>query len=281
MWTHSDLSVVYIAFIPAGMPPLSELFRVYTAVYSEARCCPRDAHGWPAVITVSSVFIMLEIINAIVDGVILRFLEISYTLIPNYGIGIILLTVLVKVLFYPLTKKQFQAMTAMKALQPQLQAIQKKYKSDPKQLQIQMMQLYKDHKVNPLSGCLPILVQLPIFFAIFHGINSPMFDAMTHELGAYSGFVPYWITDLTQPDPIWLLPILVGASTYLSQKLMPVNPQQQKVMAFLPIIMIVISARMPAGVLLYWAASQLIATLQQWLVMQKANGDKPALLTSS
>lgn len=212
----------------------------------------------------------MQIIDFIVDGVILKFLTFSYTtLVPNYGIGIILLTLIVKLVFYPLTRKQFQAMHAMKQLQPQLQEIQKKYKSDPKQLQVNMMQLYKNNNVNPLSGCLPLLVQLPIFFAIFHGINSDTFSAMTHEIDTYSGFIPYWIDDLTQSDRFWGLPVLVGLSTYVSQKLMPVNPQQQKIMAFLPFVMIFVSSTMPAGVLLYWATSQIVATIQQVIVTRR------------
>ena len=215
-------------------------------------------------------------IDFIVNGFILKFLDIAYVhIIPNYGIGILLLTLLVKLIFYPLTRKQFQSMNAMKAIQPKLQALQKKHKSDPKKLQQSMMQLYKDHNVNPLSGCLPMLVQLRIFFAIFHGINSETFQIMTQQVGVYAGFVPFWIDNLVQPDRFFILPALVGASTWWSQKLMAINPQQQKIMAFLPIVMVFICLKMPAGVLLYWASSQIISTIQQIMAnksIDAANG---------
>ena len=119
---------------------------------------------------------MQGFLSPIIDHFILPFLKASYAVIPNYGIGIILLTILIKLLFYPLTKKQFESMKKMQVLQPKLKALQEKHKKTPQQLQAAMMNLYKEEKVNPLGGCLPILVQIPIFFAFFYNFNRYRFS---------------------------------------------------------------------------------------------------------
>ncbi len=225
---------------------------------------------------------MQGILSPIIDGFILPFLKASYLVIPNYGIGIILLTLLIKLLFYPLTKKQFESMKSMQVLQPKLKALQEKYKKNPQQLQGEMMKLYKQEKVNPLGGCLPILVQIPIFFAFFYTMTSDAFVALISQEGVYSGFIPYWINYLDKPDPFYILPLFIGLSTYLTQKFSPslaTGPSaqfQKNMMLIFPFMMVFICLNMPAGVLLYWATQQLVSGIQQMSILKTIENKKEA-----
>lgn len=153
-------------------------------------------------------------------------------------------------------------MKKMTDLQPLVKEIQGKFKDNPQQLQAETMKLYKEKGVNPLGGCLPMLVQLPFFIALFVTLRSEAFGELIAAQGAMSSFI--WITDLSAPDPIKALPILIGIATYLSQKTMSTDPQQAKMMAFMPVFMVVISWSFPAGVLIYWAFQQVLTGLQQF-----------------
>ncbi|NQY73707.1 MAG: membrane protein insertase YidC [Candidatus Margulisbacteria bacterium] len=209
-------------------------------------------------------------IKAIVENVMLPFLTFSYeNIFPNYGVSIILLTVLIKIIFFPLTKKQFHSMKIMQKLKPKLQEIQKKYKKQPEKLQKEMMQLYKDNKVNPLGGCLPLLIQLPFLFALYYTINSDGFSALIAQPGINPGLFSFWLPNLGMPDRFYILPLLIGLSAFYSQKLTITDEKQAKMMMFMPLIMFVICLNLPSGVLLYWAASQIISTGQQILVMKE------------
>lgn len=206
----------------------------------------------------------------LVDNIMMPFLRMSYGIIPNYGIAIILLTLVVKILFYPLTQKQFASMKKMQELQPKLAKLQEKFKDKPEQLQKEIMGFYKAEKVNPFSGCLPLLVQLPIFFAIFQTMNSQGFKKMLGEAGVNKGlFSQFWLTDLTLPDHLYILPVLIGLATWWSQKLTITDPNQARMMMFMPFLMVVICFKMPAGVLIYWAVSQILSTVQQIYIMRK------------
>ncbi len=199
---------------------------------------------------------------------ILNFLY--YHVYPNYGVAIILLTIIVKVIFYPLTKKQFVAMKKNQELQPLLKEIQEKYKKEPEKLQKELMGFWKKHNFNPLSGCLPALLQLPIFLAIFWTISNPAFNALLKTPGVNPGFLPFWLSNLAQPDVTLILPIFISLLTYLSQKSMTMDPQQANIFLFMPFIMFIISWKMPAGVLLYWATSTGVSYLQQiWIMRNK------------
>ena len=208
--------------------------------------------------------------NYLINNIMLPFLEFSYHhIFPNYGFAIIFLTLVVKILFYPLTKKQMISMKATQELQPKIKDLQEKYKKQPEILQKKMMELWKENKVNPLSGCLPILVQLPFFIAIFMTMNSPSFKTIISQPGINPGLFPFWCSNLGNPDQTLLLPIIIALSTYWSQKSMTMDPQQAKIFAFMPFLMFFISWKMPAGVLLYWAVSTIITTVQQnWILKQ-------------
>ncbi|MFC1771702.1 YidC/Oxa1 family membrane protein insertase, partial [Candidatus Margulisiibacteriota bacterium] len=194
--------------------------------------------------------------------------------IANYGIAILLLTLLTKIIFHPLTNKQMKAMNAQKKIQPELKKLQEKYKDQPKKLQEEMMKLWKTHKANPLSGCLPILIQLPFFIAIFYTMRSPSFLALLAEPGVNPGLLPFWASNLGLPDKTYILPIIVAATTYFSQKMMTTDPKQAKIFAFMPILMFFISMNMPSGVLLYWGASQAMSLVQQYYIINRLNKDE-------
>lgn len=209
---------------------------------------------------------------------IIILLNIFYSVVHDYGLSIILLTVAVKLVFYPLTKKQFESMAKMKEIQPRLKKLQDQHKGNPQQLQTEMMQLYKKEGVNPLGGCLPLLVQMPFLIGLFLALNSKTF---AEQVVGNAGFL--WIADITAKHPnffqelgkdwtIAILPILVGISTYATQKMMgSADPKMAPMMAFMPVLMVFISFSLPAGVLLYWASSNLITAWQQAVIAKKMN----------
>jgi YidC/Oxa1 family membrane protein insertase len=214
-------------------------------------------------------------INYLTNEIMIPFLTFSYNSIyPNYGVSILLLTLVIKLLFYPLTKKQFESMKITQKIQPKMKKIQEKFKGQPEKIHQEVMKLWKENNANPLGGCLPALVQLPVFFAIFYTVKSPVFISIVKAPGINHGLFPFWLADLTLKDSTYILPALVAISMYLSQKMMVVDESQKTLMTVMPIVMFVVSISMPAGVLLYWAASQLISTLQQYLILNPIGKSK-------
>ena len=212
-------------------------------------------------------------ITYLVDNIMLPFLNFSYNnIFPNYGIAIILLTIIVKVIFYPLTHKQFVAMKDMQKIQPQIKELQAKYKKEPEKLQQETMKLWKAHKVNPLSGCLPLLIQLPFLFALFYTMNSEAFKVLISQDGVNPGLFPFWLSNLGLPDKTLILPAIIALTTYWAQKLTATSEIASNKMLFMlmPVIIFVLCLKLPAGVLLYWAASQVISTIQQLIIMKRA-----------
>ncbi len=198
-------------------------------------------------------------------------LKYCYSFTNSYGLAILLLTLILKLILFPLTVKQTESMAGIKLIQPKMKELQAKHKDNPQMLQMKMMELYKENKVNPLGGCLPTLVQIPFFIAIFVSLSSPQFKALVNTEGVSAGFL--WLKSLTLPDKLMILPLLVAASTYLSQLTM--NPggakddPQMKMFAYMPIFMFFIAMSMPSGVLLYWASSQLITGAQQYFLNKR------------
>ncbi len=209
--------------------------------------------------------------------ILLRVLNALYAVYPSYGYAIILLTILIRIIFWPLTHKSAESMKKMQALQPEMMEIRKKYKNNPKTMQAETMALYKKHKVNPMSGCLPMVVQIPVFIALFVVLRSAI------ELR----FAPFWwIKDLSEPEglfaamlpiPLNILPIIMAATMMWQQKLMPAtDPNQQKIMTiFMPAMMLVMFYNMPSALVLYWTASQCIMIGQQIIQKKKAAGKTP------
>ncbi|HEY7204024.1 MAG TPA: membrane protein insertase YidC [Methylomirabilota bacterium] len=189
-----------------------------------------------------------------------------YAFTHNYGIAIILLTVITKVIFFPLTIKSMTSMKAMQALQPQVNALRSKYKSDPQRLQRETMELYRVHKVNPLGGCLPMVVQIPIFYALYVAlsVSVEIQNAPFICFGRLFG-VDLWICDLAAHDPTYVLPILMGISMFIQQKMTPVmgDPRQAKMMLFMPVVFTFMFLNLPAGLVLYWTLSNVLQIAQQ------------------
>ena len=182
--------------------------------------------------------------------------------VGNFGISIIIVTILIKIALLPLTLKQDKSMKEMKKLQPELEKIKKDYAHDKQMLNIKTMELYKEHKVNPLGGCLPLLLQLPILFALFGVLRNGIIPKDSSFL---------WLK-LSVPDPFYVLPVLNGAVSFFQQKLMgsaDSNPQMKNMMYIFPIMMIMFSVKMPSGLQLYWLTSSILAVVQQYFIMKK------------
>ncbi|MDQ6963809.1 MAG: membrane protein insertase YidC [Mariprofundales bacterium] len=190
-----------------------------------------------------------------------------FDLVHNFGLCIILLVVLIKIIFYWPSQKSYASMAAMRKIQPEMKRMQERYSDDRQRLGEEMMKLYKKHKVNPLSGCLPILIQIPVFFALYKVL------LMSIEMRQAPFFG--WITDLSVNDPWFILPVLMGASMFIQMRLnpQPPDPMQAKVMQFLPIIFTVMFLFFPAGLVLYWLVNNVLSIAQQRLVMKQLGVD--------
>lgn len=208
---------------------------------------------------------------------ILWLMNLFFAYTRNYGVAIILLTVITKVLFFPLTVKSMSSMKAMQALQPQINALRSKYKSDPQRLQRETMALYREHKVNPLGGCLPMVVQIPIFYALYVALSVAVEiqNAPFICFGRLFG-VDLWICDLAAHDPTYVLPILMGVSMFIQQKMTPVmgDPRQAKMMLFMPIVFTFMFLNLPAGLVLYWTLSNVLQIAQQKYMERAGKADK-------
>jgi YidC/Oxa1 family membrane protein insertase len=198
---------------------------------------------------------------------ILRLMNWMHRYVPNYGIVIIVLTVISKVLFYPLTVTSMRSMKAMQALQPQINALRSKYKSDPRKLQEETLALYRKHHVNPMGGCLPMLAQIPIFYALYLAlsVSVELQNAPFLCFGRYFG-VDLWICDLASHDPTYVLPILMGVSMFAQQRMTPTmgDPRQARMMLVMPFVFTFMFLNLPSGLVLYWFVSNLLQILQQW-----------------
>lgn len=200
---------------------------------------------------------------------ILKFMNWVYHYVGNYGIAIILITVLSKVLFYPLTVKSMRSMKAMQALQPQVNALRSKYKSDPQRLQRETLELYRKFKVNPMGGCLPMIAQVPIFYALYLAlsVSVELQNAPFLCFGRMFG-IELWICDLASHDPTYILPILMGVSMFVQQKMTPVmgDPRQAKAMLIMPFVFTFMFLNLPSGLVLYWFVSNVLQIAQQKLM---------------
>jgi len=204
---------------------------------------------------------------------ILLLLNWTYKHVGNYGVAIILLTVVSKVLFYPLTVKSMRSMKAMQALQPQVNALRSKYQKDPQTLQRETLALYKKHRVNPMGGCLPMIAQIPIFYALYLALSVSV-ELQGSPFLCFGHFIGFdlWICDLAAHDPIYVLPVLMGITMFVQQKMTPTmgDPRQARMMLFMPIVFTFMFLNLPSGLVLYWTVSNVLQILQQKLM------DRPA-----
>ena len=196
-----------------------------------------------------------------------------YKYVGNYGLAIILLTVVTRVLFYPLTVKSMRSMKAMQALQPQVNALRNKYKSDPQRLQKETLELYRKHKVNPMGGCLPMFAQIPIFYGLYLALSvsvelqNAKFLCIARLFG-----IDFWICDLAAHDPTYVLPILMGITMFIQQKMTPTagDPRQAKMMLVMPFVFTFMFLNLPSGLVLYWTVSNILQIAQQWRMNRPA-----------
>jgi len=189
------------------------------------------------------------------------FMGVIYEYTHNYGVAIIALTVLVKLIFYPLTYQSFKSMKGMQALQPKMTEIREKYRKDPKLMNQKLMELYKKEGINPMGGCLPMLLQIPVFFALYQAL------LVSIELRGASFL---WIPDLSAPEPykIKVLVLLMGVSMFVQQSMTPTtgDPKQAQMFKFMPIIFTAMFWNFPAGLVLYWLVNNVLSIGQQYLI---------------
>lgn len=190
-------------------------------------------------------------------------LKFFYKFIGNYGWAIILLTIITRIPFIPLINKSQQSMKKMQEIQPRMNEIKEKYKKDPQRMQKEMMEIYKKYKVNPVSGCLPILLQIPVFFALYKILSVAI------ELRGAPFML--WITDLAVKDPYYILPIVMGITMVIQQKMTPssMDPKQAKIMMFMPVIFTFMFLNFASGLVLYWLVNNILSIVQQIHVNRK------------
>ncbi len=201
-----------------------------------------------------------------------------YNLIPNYGIAIILLTIAVRMILTPLTLSQTRSMAKMQKMQPELKEIQKRFKDDKARMQQETMGFYKKNNVNPLAGCLPLILQMPVFFALFRVLREPT-ERVTDLVAGNYGFL--WL-NLQERDPFFLLVILMVATMFLSMKMTTTDPKQSAIMYMMPVVFGFISYRFESGILLYWVTTNVWSIGQQMLVNKfvRREGAKPEISKS-
>lgn len=185
-----------------------------------------------------------------------------YNLIGNWGWSIVLVTIIIKLLFYQLSAKSYRSMNGLKKLQPKIEMLKERYGQDKQKFTQATLELYKKEKVNPMSGCLPMLIQIPVFIALYW--------VLVENIALRQAPFILWIHDLSMKDPYYVLPVLMGLSMFLQQRLNPPppDPMQAKVMMFMPVIFTVLFLNSPAGLMLYWFLNTVLSYAQQWFIMK-------------
>ncbi|GAB6069050.1 membrane protein insertase YidC [Thiomicrorhabdus hydrogeniphila] len=191
-------------------------------------------------------------------------LEKIHSVVGNWGVAIILLTLLIKILFYKLSETSYRSMARMKKFQPKLKQLKENYGDDKAVFQQKMMKLYKEEKINPLGGCLPIFIQMPVFIALYW--------VLLYSVEMRQAPFMLWIQDLSAQDPYYILPVIMGITMFIQQKLNPsamMDEMQQKVMKLLPFIFTIFFLFFPAGLVLYWVVNNILSVTQQWYITRK------------
>ncbi|SFT69946.1 YidC/Oxa1 family membrane protein insertase [Selenomonas sp. GACV-9] len=191
--------------------------------------------------------------------------------VGSYGLAIILLTVIIKMLLYPLTVKQVKSMKAMQELSPKMKKIQEKYKDNPQVMQQKIGALYKDAGVNPLAGCLPLLIQMPILMGMYYALFN-----FTYPSAEAAKFL--WLPSMSEADPLYILPILSALTTFLQQKMTTteMNQQMKIMMTVMPLFIGWISLSFPSGLVLYWVTMNVVQIVQQWWMYRGEDSKKEA-----
>jgi len=205
-------------------------------------------------------------------------LNFFYDYVGNYGVAIIILTIIIKLIFWPLSQKSYASMEQMKKLQPMVAKLREKYGDDKQRLNQETMALYKTYKVNPMGGCLPMLVQIPVFF----GLYKALLGAVELRHAPFIEYLPLtdlpWLADLSAKDPFYITPIIMGASMFLQQKMTPSagDPTQQKIMLFMPLIFTFMFLQFPSGLVIYWLFNNLLSIGQQLMIARSTKAKAAA-----
>ncbi len=200
-----------------------------------------------------------------ISALIFWMMQKIYDVVGNWGWSIVLVTIVIKLLFYQLSAKSYRSMSGLKRLQPKIEALKQRYADDKQKLTQATIELYKQEKVNPMSGCLPLLIQIPVFIALYW--------VLVESVQLRQAPFIFWIRDLSQHDPYYVLPILMGISMFIQQRLNPPppDPMQAKLMMAMPVVFTVLFANFPAGLMLYWFVNNTLSFLQQWYIMRSTN----------
>ena len=209
---------------------------------------------------------------SIIARPLMALLKFFYSYVNNYGVAIILLTLIIKIVLWPLSYKSYKSMEQMKKLQPMVVKLREKYKDDKESLNRETMQLYKTYKVNPAGGCLPIIVQIPVFFGLYQGLLHTI-DLRHASFVAHLPFTDMiWLADLSAKDPYYSTPLIMGGTMFLQQWMTPAagDPTQQKVMMIMPVVFTFLFLNFPSGLVVYWLTNNVISIAQQWLQLRRA-----------
>ena len=203
---------------------------------------------------------------------LVKVLNFFYRFVGNYGIAIILLTLVIKIIFWPLSHKSYKSMEKMKKIQPLLKKIKEQYKDDRQKMNQELMRLYRTYKINPASGCLPMLLQIPVFI----GLYEALLGATELRHAPFITHIPFtniiWLADLSAKDPLYISPIVMGITMYLQQKLSPSSgdPMQSKIMLIMPIFLTFLFLNFPSGLVIYFITNNVLSTIQQWWMLRKS-----------
>ncbi|MDX1901598.1 MAG: membrane protein insertase YidC [Gammaproteobacteria bacterium] len=212
-------------------------------------------YGWLWMISVAIFWLMQKI----------------YAIVGNWGWSIVIVTLLIKLMFYHLSAKSYRSMSGLKKLQPKINALKERFGDDRQKITQATLELYRKEKVNPMSGCLPILIQIPVFIALYW--------VLIESVQLRQAPFMFWIQDLSVSDPYYILPVLMGLSMFLQQRLNPPapDPTQAKIMMLMPVVFTVMFAGFPAGLMLYWFVNNTLSFLQQWFIMHRMDKAEKAL----
>jgi YidC/Oxa1 family membrane protein insertase len=190
-------------------------------------------------------------------------LKTIHNLVGNWGWSIIFVTMLIKLAFYKLSETSYKSMANMRKLAPRMKSLKERYGDDRQKLNQAMMEMYKKEKINPLGGCLPIVVQIPVFISLYW--------VLLESVELRQAPFALWITDMSSPDPYYILPLLMGVTMLIQQKLnpAPMDPIQAKVMMILPVVFTVFFAFFPSGLVLYWVVNNTLSIAQQWVITRR------------
>lgn len=233
---------------------------------------PKDRHLMGACNEELAKSVDLGMFSIIAKG-LLWILEFFHQYVGNWGVAIMLLTVLIKAIFWPLTAKSYSSMEKMKRLAPMIQKIKEKHKGDKEAMNREVMALYKTYGANPASGCIPILIQMPVFFGLYQALLTAIELRHAPFIPTLPGTDYIWLADLSARDPFYITPILMGLSMLVMQRLSPqaTDSRQQKIMLILPIVFTFLFLGFPSGLVVYWLVNNIISLGQQWMMMRKSS----------